>query len=76
MNLDQAELALIEARNIALCAWGNRLLDEGLTADDPAFAAKLIKYARELEAWRISAMARICRVVEAVLIERGDAPMQ
>ena len=53
--------------------WGNRLLD-GVA--DPAFAAKLIKYARELEAWRISAMTRICRVVEAALIERGDAPMQ
>ncbi len=73
MTLDQAELILIEARNVALTAWGNRLLD-GVA--DPAFAAKLIKYARELEAWRISAMTRICRVVEAALIERGDAPMQ
>jgi hypothetical protein len=48
MTLDQAELILIEARNVALTAWGNRLLD-GVA--DPAFAAKLIKYARELEAW-------------------------
>ncbi len=73
MTLDQAELILIEARNVALTAWGNRLLD-GVA--HPTFAAKLIKYARELEAWRISAMTRICRVVEAALIERGDAPMQ
>jgi hypothetical protein len=76
MTLGEADDALRQARNNALCAWGNRLLDGGLTLDDPAFAAKLIKYARELEAWRISAMTGICRVVEAALIERDDVPIQ
>jgi hypothetical protein len=69
MNLQQAHLALRQARDAALTAYSSRLLADGMWVDDPAFAAKLNQYELELEVWRISAMTRICRVVEAALIE-------
>jgi hypothetical protein len=77
MTLNEADDALRKARDNAIVAHANELLRAGQNIDDPEFVAAIRKYARELEAWRISSIARINRIVAAAsIIERGEGPLQ
>jgi hypothetical protein len=52
VTLQQAAHALCEMRNAALTGFANRMLDDGLSVHDTAFADAMLEYAHELEDWR------------------------
>jgi hypothetical protein len=71
MTVDQVNSLLCVARDSALTAYGDSLLEQGLTVEDPQFAAKMLAYAHELEHWRAGALSRIAATIEEVMRAPG-----
>ncbi|WP_439407429.1 hypothetical protein ACNJX9_39440 [Bradyrhizobium sp. DASA03076] len=74
MTLDEANAELCRHRDLALTAYGHRLLAQGADIHGEEFRADLAKYAGELEAWRRKAMDRLRQFVQAMM-ERPPATL-
>jgi hypothetical protein len=66
MTFKEAQSELIRHRNLALTAHGNTLLDRGLDVDGEEFRKSMLRYAGELETWRMSALQEIARAIGAM----------
>jgi hypothetical protein len=69
MTIQDADQELCRHRNLALTAYGNRLLAGGADVDDEQFRAGMLTYARTLEAWRTAAIYRIRQMMNAATIQ-------
>jgi hypothetical protein len=60
MTFEQAQQKLIDCRNAALVKHGNYLIfDKGMSVDDATFRKSMLRYAGDLEEWRMWAVQEI-----------------
>jgi hypothetical protein len=65
-TIDEANAELCRHRNLALTAYANRLLARGLDVDGEEFRKSMLRYAGELETWRMSALQEIACAIGAM----------
>jgi hypothetical protein len=71
--IDEADSELRRYRDAALTNYARCLVAAGADVDGAEFRTAMLKYGRQVEAWRIAGLSRIKRFVNAGTVQRDDS---